>query len=464
MTTKYITGLALCLALALGVACSSDDGGGAGEGNNLDSSNAGGAGNASPGGDNPTGGDGDAPAGDTGDTGDTGNTSDAVTGGGAECVNDGEENFDCPFNLPPISGSCAPKGSCCHRASNTAKMAALGPDEPMEFEYRLNFVEVTNHPLTISQPILVASAQARSDICSGEQCLLWRFTAPRAGGELVAGAGKVEIGIGAYNCDGTYSYYGPNAAPSRDGISDDPGRWQSEIVDAEYDPAKSGIDAFHIPWEGNKNRAVARSVFLEPADNSIDWELASSGFEIMEFDHSEVGFDCMGERQGLEWNTTAGFVSYSPMEGNDADINNLISQTYCSLLAFGIVAEGDKDRSCTETERCMPGSADCPWVKLPDSLCPSDEAERAIFGCHLGAEGNPNGEEGYPDALNCTQEAPTDPLDPDQGATSDGQCCDPLGQSATLPACNAYRTVQVFVAAAAEITDEPRDSIPSTCQ
>jgi hypothetical protein len=103
-------------------------------------------------------------------------------------------------------------------------------------------------------------------------------------------------------------------------------------------------------------------------------------------------------------------------------------------------------------------------VKLPDSLCPSNDDEREIYGCHLGAEGNPNEEEGYPETLNCTAEEPTEPLDPDNGATSDGQCCDPLGESTTLPACNAYRTVQLFVAAAAEITTDPRNSVPEPCQ
>jgi hypothetical protein len=112
----------------------------------------------------------------------------------------------------------------------------------------------------------------------------------------------------------------------------------------------------------------------------------------------------------------------------------------------------------------MPGTDGCLWVKLPDSLCPSNEAERTLFGCHLGAEGNPNGEDGYPSQLNCTQDAPAAPLDPDMGATSEGQCCDPLGQSSTLPACNAYRTVGTFVAAAAEITDDPRDDLPPVCQ
>jgi hypothetical protein len=366
--------------------------------------------------------------------------------------------------LPPIDGSCAPTSTCCRRASNNAKIAALGPDDPAVIEYRLNYVDVINHPQTLGHPTLVMSSQTRANICSGEQCLLWRFTAPRAGGEFVAGDGEVEIGIGAYNCDGTYSYYGPNAAPDRSteiGQSD-PGRWQSVSVPAKFDPAKSGVEQFQIPWATNRNREVARSIFLEPADGSIDWELASSGFEMTEFDTSEAGRDCIGERDGFDWAPVGGFVSYSPIEGNDRDVSNVVMEKYCQVLAFGVIA--DKTLSCTETARCMPGSADCPWLKLPDALCPTDDAQRAMWGCHLGAEGNPNGEDGYPAALDCTPGAPTAALDPDMGATSKGQCCDPMGASATLPACNAYRTVQVYVAGAAEITDDPINKLPPVCR
>ena len=231
----------------------------------------------------------------------------------------------------------------------------------------------------------------------------------------------------------------------------------------QVDPTKQGIDRYHIPFATNRNREIARSIFIWPEDNSIDWELASSGFEITGFDTSEAGQDCIGARDSFKWNTVNGFVAYSPLKGNDQDVNNLISQTYCSLLAFGVLPEGMKNEDCLTTARCMPGSADCPWIKLPDALCPQDEAARELFGCHLGAQGNPNTEDGYPELLDCTQEPPTAPLDPDQGATSRGQCCDPLGESATLPACNAYRTVGMFVAAAAEITDAPRNSLAPAC-
>jgi hypothetical protein len=430
----------------------------------------------------PSGGTGGAGAGATGGNGGTLDTPAGEGGGGAGgtgggggsapmCVNQGEINFDCPFNLPPIMGSCAPHGACCQRASNVAKVAALGPDEPAVFEYRLNYVDIINHPFSIGLPDLQRTANQRADVCAGEQCLLWRFTQPRQGGALVAGMGEAEIGVGAYNCDGSFSFYGPSAAPDRsaDVGESEPGRWQSVKVPAAYDPSKEGVESFHIPWATNKNRQTARSIFLFPSDNSIDWELASAGFEITDIDTTEAGWDCMGTREGFGWGTRAGFVAYSPMKGNDKDISNQISQTYCALLGFGLLPEGAKDKDCLTTERCLPddgafGDGGCDWVKLPDSLCPETPEQEAIFGCHLGAEGNPNKETDYSATLHCTPEEPTAALDPDMGATSLGQCCDPLGASTTLPACNAYRTVGKFVAAAAEITDEPRANLPPVCE
>lgn len=417
-------------------------------------------------------GGGGSPAGTSGN----GNTTSTGgnSGGADSCVTQGDINSDCPFNLMPITGSCAPHGACCYRSSNVAKIAKLGPDDPAQIEYRLNFVDIINHPLSVGLPDLKRSAQQRSDVCAGEQCLLWRFTAPRKGGQFVAAAGQVEIGIGAYNCDGTYSFYGPNSAPDRSAINGekDPGRWQSVTVPAQVDPSKTGIDRYHIPWATNRNREIARSIFMWPADWTIDWELASSGFEITDFDSSEMGEDCQGSRaKGSKWNTVAGFVAYSPLKGNDKDISKQTSQTYCSLLAFGLLPEGMKNKDCFTTPRCVPDRTGttsvgmCPWIKLPDSLCPETDDQRAIFGCHLGAQGNVNKEDGYPaDAdLNCSQDRPTAALDPDMGATTKGQCCDPLGMSATLPACNAYRTVGKFVAAAAEITDKPLAGLSPMC-
>jgi hypothetical protein len=446
---RYFASFALLLALS---GCSSASSGG---GNN-----------------NSTGASGKGSGTGNGSGGSTMSTSAAGKGGGDQfsCVNTGDINFNCPFNLPPLTGSCAPHGDCCYRTSNNTKLAKLGPDDPEVLEFRLNFVDIINHPMSIGLPDLVRSAKQRADVCAGEQCLLWRFTAPRKGGQVTAGMGEVEIGIGAYNCDGTYSYYGPGAAPNRTSEvgESDPGRWQAVKVPAAVDPTKDGVDRFHIPWATNRNREIARSIFIWPADYTIDWELASSGFNITKFDWSEAGQDCQGSRpNGHDWSTVDGFVAYSPIKGNDKDISNQTNQTYCSLLAYGLLPEGKKNKAC-DIERCMPdggvfGDGGCDWLKLPDSLCPDNDDERKIFGCHLGAEGNVNKEDGYPAMLSCSQDKPTAALDPDMGASSEGQCCDPLGKSSALPTCNAYRTVGKFVAAAAEITDKPIDKLPPMC-
>jgi hypothetical protein len=453
---------ALVVGLSAGSACSKsgddDDnsgGNGSGSGGNASSNNPMATGSGG--------------SGSSGTNGGSGMNSTGGSGMGAEefsCVTKGDINYNCPAKLKPITGTCAPHGDCCYRTSNSAKLAALDSDAQAELEYRLNFVDIINHPLTIGTPDLMNSAAMRADVCAGEQCLLWRFTAPRSGGEFVKGPAEVEIGIGAYNCNGTYSFYGSKAAPDRTAEigESDPGRWQAVKVPADFDPSKDGIDRFHIPWTTNKNREIARSIFIWPADFTIDWELASSGFTITQFDTSEQGEDCMGTRDGHTWSTVAGFVSYSPLKGNEKDISNQTHQPYCSLLAFGVLPDSMKDTDCLALERCMPGSADCLWKKLPDSLCPETADDRAIFGCHLGAEGNVNAEMDYPAMLNCTADKPTAALDPDMGATSEGQCCDPLGKSTTLPACNAYRTVGKFVAASAEITDDPIDNLPPACK
>ena len=115
----------------------------------------------------------------------------------------------------------------------------------------------------------------------------------------------------------------------------------------------------------------------------------------------------------------------------------------------------------------MPGTDGCKYIKLPDSLCPLTDTDRDIYRCHLGALGNVNNETDYPsDAdLNCTMEAPTSPLNPDMDpAVSKGQCCDPLAMGTNgLPACNAFRIINEFAAAAAEITTEKAGEFPPIC-
>jgi len=60
----------------------------------------------------------------------------------------------------------------------------------------------------------------------------------------------------------------------------------------------------------------------------------------------------------------------------------------------------------------------------------------------------------------CTQEMPNAH---DPSGRSEGQCCDPLGVSPALPACNAWRAEHEFVAASAEITAEESNSMFRSC-
>jgi hypothetical protein len=122
--------------------------------------------------------------------------------------------------------------------------------------------------------------------------------------------------------------------------------------------------------------------------------------------------------------------------------------------------------SCTTTERCVPdnppaadfASRACPWIKLPDSLCP-EAGHESMFGCHLGALTNVNNEAGYPSSVACTMDAPSSTLPDEQG-----QCCDPLGAGTDgLPACNAFRVINDFAASAAEITDAPSNDLQPVC-
>ena len=358
------------------------------------------------------------------------------------------------------------QGPCCYRNKPNSARFAEAPDGVVELEYRLNWQFTINHPDTLSTDLIKGLTKTRCE--HEEQSLLFRFELPKENGKLVAGAGNLTIGQGRYNCDQTYSFYTDGAAPVFVGGdkefpgSDDSGRWNPRTTPVQYDPAKSGRDAWTIAFE-DRYTGKSYSPFMDNADPAnlvFDWEIVTENIDIESFpDLTPETMDCGGhidENTGEWFAENNAFTVFARLDDNalgDNGINALSNINFAQLVAFGFAPMGDPNT----TDRCEPGTTDCPWLKLPDSLCPNNDDERALFACHMGYEGNPDGR-----VTNCTADAPTTVRD--DSAPDEGQCCDPMGSADSgLPACNGYILVNEFVAASAEITDDNSPDIVQSC-
>ncbi len=369
----------------------------------------------------------------------------------------------CPQKIDPITGIYAPKGKCCYRTANSTRLDAQGDGALDTMEYRLNYSQTTNHPMSIGLGAIVTLTKNVAAL--EQQSHLFRIQGPRMGGKVTMGPGKVRTGMGAYNCGkGTYSFYSDKAAPVRTDAPNltDASRWHEPEVTTKVDGSKMGI-AQDVPvWATNPNRGYAYTPYLDMSTYKLDYELIAQGFEIEDMQTGDDALNCVGEIKSDNTGWTAGghFKVYANMEINDHDgISALNEQTMCQLMAFGVVSDiTGADVQCKTTLRCKPGSTKCTWIKLPESLCPETKADQAMWGCHIGDPNNVDKEK-----TNCTMDKVTTTLDPDNGAKTEGQCCDPMGKSTTLPACNAYMIRNEFVAAAASITDADTDTIQQKC-
>lgn len=370
---------------------------------------------------------------------------------GVDCVNEGDENAGCP-ELPPADGSCAPKGPCCQRASNRLKEEQLLCEgAPAVLEYRVIEHPVSNFPNTLGDPELNKSSLIPYE--TDPPVTLWRFELPRSRGQRSSGRGRMAIGPGRDNCDGTYSFYGEQAAPEVAGVSTDAARWAPITLGTRVETDEgSGTRIAVIAEDEALRRGLLHGLQPGEASGARGFEIVRSGYAIRDLALDAERRDCMGARDATGWVAGGTIESYLPLAENDRELIALIGQSYCQLLGFGILPMAAKDAPCLALPRCEPNSDLCRWKKLPDSLCPTNADERARFGCHLGAEGNVNQEHGYPDSLRCGADA-----------GDEGPCCDPLGASTSLPACNAYRALQDYTAYAAEITRTPAAELGTGC-
>lgn len=424
--------LSCLIACSLGVAsaCGGDD----------DDSSSGGAG---------TGGKGGTAA--TGGSGSGSSSMDA-----SKVNNPDPPNGDCPVkDIGPMSGPFAQKGECCYRTSNKARIDESAAKRT--YEYRLNYFLLINQQKAIDPAVLGPTTIDRFD--NEEQSILFRFEIPQEDGKVVAKKANVTIGAGRYNCDGTYSFYDDMAAPA-DRANGDKSRWYVPPFMADVHPDKTDASRVKPSFKdalAAKNRVSYLPYLGGAPDYALDWEGASQGFDIIEMPTGDANIDCVGSRKASgKWSPGGKTISYGPIKENNKEKIAALGVTFCQLMAFGSTANAP---DCEATPRCMPGSGDCKWQRLPDSLCPTTDDDKKKWGCHLGYDGNPdNGAV----KMNCSKDAPSE-IDPDNG-TVEGQCCDPLGKSDSgLPACNSWLQITEFVAAAVEITDKPADALQQSC-
>ena len=363
-------------------------------------------------------------------------------------------NEACPTNdIGPTDDAFGTKGDCCYRTSNKARIDEAATQRVLE--YRLTYFMLINHLKTIDPTLFGDTTIERFD--NEEQNVLVRFVLPQKDGKVSKGKGKLKIGPGRYNCDGTYSFYSDKAAPKDGGDAD---RWFVPEVELDIaDPEAKDRTLVTAPFKASlatQNRPSYLPYLTGAPDFKLDWEGQSQGFDFLEIPIGEDNYDCIGSRKGSTGKPSGKSVAYGRLDLNDRDKIDLLGITFCQLMAFGASTTAP---SCLTTERCEPGKSGCLWQRLPDSLCPVNDEDKAKWGCHLGYADNPDN---APLTPNCTKDAPKD-IDPDKG-TPEGQCCDPLArEDSGLPACNAWAQINDFVAASVEITDKLSDELQESC-
>jgi hypothetical protein len=321
----------------------------------------------------------------------------------------------------------------------------------------LNEFLLINHQKNIDPMVLGPTEQQRSD--NEEQSLLFQFTLPQTDGKAIDGAGKLRIGAGRYNCDGTYSFYNETAAPPTGGDMT-PGRWYSPAMNATVTASKtdkSKVQPSFADQLPEQNKTSYTPYLGAGPAYAVDWEGEAQGFDILDMPTGDANIDCVGSRDSsTTWKAGGHTKAFGRVDLNSADVIDALGVNFSQLMAFGSVANPPDAKALP---RCDPGSAGCAWVRLPDSLCPVTDDEKSSWGCHLGYDGNPDN---TLVTMNCSATAPAK-VDGTPG-TPEGQCCDPKGSGAGgLPACNAWLQINEFVAAAAPFTDTDASAVQQSC-
>jgi hypothetical protein len=383
-------------------------------------------------------------------------------------------NINCPdVNANP---SIDEAGDCCKRMDLIESNKNKASDEKV-YEYRLMMSKVITISTTVGATAIqnsTAGQQDRRQIVS-----LFRLT-----GDLTKeGEISFEQGPGVFNCDdGTYSFYSDTAAKAEGATwSAEPDRYASRTVKGKWYPEDGRIDIALADLR--KGITGQPNYDSSKADYPIGSEILSQGYYPLKFPIGVDNTDCIGSRDDTGWDLsgiTETFYSMKALE-KITNIPNLgnPAETSCQFTAFYILSEGKEKTIKCDMERCDKSvDATCPWMELPDSLCPDDSDQEKIFPCHLGDKkkagelkklcdqkdfSNDLAPKQWCENLNKWPEPPCSMTAPTK-ITETPQCCDPLGKDSSIPACNAWRNVSKIAVASVQITDQPTDKLATLCQ
>jgi len=357
------------------------------------------------------------------------------------CINPACPSFKL---LPDLDPKYAPKGNCC----NTVDIQRYEASLPEGATYDLEYVLMVNLPSSNLNTMhdMVRESIRDTQEQGGDVTLTRVKNVPRTAdikkdenGNPIPVRVTLEMGnAGKLNCDGTYSFYGPNAAPDpiHEGPPKDPSRWQKRTVQVDYYGFEADYN-FSIPiLDTRTSEGVAWIPRWMPGGEGekakLDYEQPVA-FVAPHLDNSQRLWGCQGTISSSgNWETVGDAWAFVPVKEaslvSPSILKLLSGQTVCGLFAMGI-GGGD----CADIPQAE-------WTIKPSVYCNAD------WYCWIG---DPN-DEFYSEFWNLFFVGEYG-CDPNGGAYT---CCDPAATSTELPACNAFISMGAVVQAAVEITDE----------
>jgi hypothetical protein len=334
-------------------------------------------------------------------------------------------NVICPLaNLSTISDANKPMGDCC----NTVDVRRMEESMPAGARYDLElaiFVNISQNNPNVANEIIQGLIQ--NSQLSGADITLLRFKqVPRTADMTGPVSVTLEMNSGKLNCDGTYSFYGPNGAsePVHDGPPNDPGRWAKRTLQLDYYGHKAER-LVEMPEEDAIVQAVGLSWVPRWKANSLDYE-QSLKFLSFVLENDPNNWSCYGSMDSNEeWTLSAKLMLFVPIEEAELTLlPDLGMQSQCGLLAKGPL-QGD----CDDAQEA--------WPTKPTGYC--DSEGRCWIGDVSDRDYEDFWRELYPGEDGC---GPAHP------------CCDPAGLSDSLEPCNAFFIRNAAAVAAVDITDE----------